>query len=208
MGDASLNGLNRLLADAGLEQLDAETAGKFQIYLDLLMRWNERINLTAIRNADGILSRHFVESIVCARVLPFEIKTLLDFGSGAGFPGVPIAICRPEIAVTLAESQLKKSAFLREVLRSTGVEGRVFTGRAERIDETFACVTLRAVDRMESAIRCAARMVPVGGFLVLMVTRRESLAYQAAAGDVFAWSAPTQIPLSNDRVLLIGRLRS
>lgn len=197
--------LNQLLAASELEQIDAGTAGKFETYLNLLMRWNERMNLTAVRDVDGILSRHFVESIACAQSLPQGIKTLLDFGSGAGFPGLPIALCRPEIAVTLAESQSKKSAFLREALRSTGIEGRVFAGRAEMIGETFDCVTLRAVDRMESAIGCAARLVSRGGFLALMVTGRETLASQTAAGDEFAWRASLRIPLSTDQVVLLGR---
>jgi 16S rRNA (guanine527-N7)-methyltransferase len=207
-GEPYAERLSQLLAAADLEQVDAETAGKFQTYLDLLIRWNARINLTAIRNPEDILSRHFVESIACAQSLPPEIKTLLDFGSGAGFPGIPIALCRPEIAVALAESQSKKAAFLREALRSTGMEGRVFTGRAERIGQTFDCVTLRAVDRMGSAIMAAAGLVAPGGFLALMVTGRESLACQDAAGEHFTWSAPVQIPLSSDRILLLGRLRS
>jgi len=197
--------LNQLLQAARLEPIDSATAVKFQTYLDVLMRWNERMNLTAIRNPDDILSRHFVESIACAQSLPQEISTLLDFGSGAGFPGIPIALCRPEIAVTLAESQSKKSAFLREALRSVGIEGRVFTGRAESIGQTFDYVTLRAVDRMESAIRAAARMVSGRGFLALMVTGRETLSSQAAAGYDFAWRDPLRIPLSTDRVVLLGR---
>jgi 16S rRNA (guanine527-N7)-methyltransferase len=103
--------LNGLLTEAGLEAVDSVLAGGFEAYLSLLLRWNARVNLTAVRDEGGILSRHFVESIACARALPAGIATLLDFGSGAGFPGIPIALCRPEIAVTLAESQGKKAAF-------------------------------------------------------------------------------------------------
>src|SRR5208283_5094407 len=100
--------LNELLAEADLELLDDRLGEQFSSYVSLLLRWNERINLTAMRDEEGILSRHFVESIACARALPAGITSLLDFGSGAGFPGIPIALCRPEIAVTLAESQGKK----------------------------------------------------------------------------------------------------
>ena len=97
---------------------------------DLLDMWREILVgglrgrpeiLTAIRDEEGILTRHFVESIVCARALPAGIATLLDVGSGAGFPGIPIALCRSEIAVTLAESQGKKAAFLQEAVRVLGV---------------------------------------------------------------------------------------
>ena len=93
--------LNSLLAGAGLDELDHVTAFRFADYCELLQRWNVRTNLTAIRDEEGILSRHFVECIACARALPAEIATLLDFGSGAGFPGIPIALCRPKIAKPL-----------------------------------------------------------------------------------------------------------
>src|SRR5580658_7180705 len=117
--------LNAFLGEAGLDLLDPALANRFQDYLSLLLRWNARINLTAIRNEAGILSRHFVESIACARALPVGIQTLLDFGSGAGLPGIPIALCRPEMEVTLAESQGKKAAFLREAVRVLGTGARV-----------------------------------------------------------------------------------
>src|SRR3954453_5651404 len=110
--------LNELLVSAGLPALTPSLAQQFQTYLELLLRWNARLNLTAIRDQEGILSRHFVESIACTQAIPPGVATLLDFGSGAGFPGIPIALCRPEIAVTLAESQGKKTAFLQEVLRN------------------------------------------------------------------------------------------
>src|SRR5207342_666778 len=110
---------------------DAGLAGQFQAYLELLLRWNARLNLTAIRDQEGILSRHFVESIACARAVPEEVATLLDFGSGAGFPGIPIALCRPEIVVTLAESKAKKAAFLQEALRTLALRANVRAKRAE-----------------------------------------------------------------------------
>ena len=91
------------------------------------------LNLSAIRDEEGIISRHLVESIVVSSELPQGIKTLLDFGSGAGLPGIPIAICRPEIAVTLAESQGKKAAFLQEAVRVLGIGAKVHAGRAEAL---------------------------------------------------------------------------
>ena len=113
--------LNALLGAAGMDTLDAAQMGGFEEYLALLIRWNERVNLTSVRDEEGIISRHFVESIVCARALPQGITTLLDFGSGGGFPGIPIALCRPEIEVTVAESQGKKAAFLQEAVRVLGI---------------------------------------------------------------------------------------
>jgi 16S rRNA (guanine527-N7)-methyltransferase len=151
--------LNALLTEVGHGPLDPSLITRFQDYLSLLLRWNARVNLTAIRDEDGILSRHFVESIACARALPAEIRTLLDFGSGAGFPGIPIALCRPEIAVTLAESQGRKAAFLQEAVRVLGISATVHAGRAEALTTPFDCVVLRAVDRMESAVQSAAQLV-------------------------------------------------
>src|SRR5579875_3508624 len=87
-------------------------------FLALLLRWNDRVNLTSLRNAEEMVQRHIADSVFCARDLPQGLKTLLDFGSGGGFPGIPIALLRTELSVTLAESQSRKSAFLREAVRS------------------------------------------------------------------------------------------
>src|SRR5437762_12857626 len=97
-------------------------------YLDLLLKWNARTNLTAIRDPEEIVRRHFGESLFAAGHLPVEDLgvsgpdsgpiTLLDLGSGAGFPGLPIALLCPGVQVTLAESQNKKAAFLREFVRT------------------------------------------------------------------------------------------
>ena len=196
--------LNQLLESAALPPLDEEVARRFQAYLELLLRWNARMNLTAIRDPEGILSRHFVECIACARALPRGIATLLDLGSGAGFPGIPIALCRPEISVTLAESQSKKAAFLHEALRTVSVPAQVFSGRAEELDSTFDCVTLRAVDRMEVAVRSASALLSPQGWLVLMVSRPEITDVKFILGGNFQWSAPVPLPLSENRIVAIG----
>jgi len=163
--------MNALLAEAGLDTVDSALGGQFETYLSLILRWNARVNLTAIRDEEGILSRHFVESILRARALPAGIATLLDFGSGAGFPGIPIALCRPAIAVTLAESQGKKAAFLQEAVRILGISAKVYAQRAETLSAQFDCVTLRAVDRMPQAVKAASLLVAPHGWMVLMTTR-------------------------------------
>jgi 16S rRNA (guanine527-N7)-methyltransferase len=200
--------LNELLSAAGLDTLDAATAAHFSNYCALLLRWNARMNLTAIRDEEGILSRHFVESIICARALPSGITTLLDFGSGAGFPGIPIALCRQEIAVTLAESQGKKSAFLRQAVRSLGISAKVFSGRAERLTERFDCVTLRAVDRMAQAAEMAARLIAPAGWLALMTTEEALKDLQTASGATISWMEPLLLQGGESRILLLGQRRS
>ena len=196
--------LNELLTSAGLPELDVELGARFQAYLELLMRWNTRLNLTAIRDREGILSRHFVESIACARMVPDGVASLLDFGSGAGFPGIPVALCRPEIRVTLAESQVKKAGFLLEAVRTLGLQARVHSGRAETLSGFFDCVAMRAVDRMADAVRTGSRLVAPEGWLVLMTTAKELGGLELAAGGDFYWVRTQALVMSVDRLIALG----
>lgn len=196
--------LNGLLRSAGLAEMDSLLAGRFQAYLELLIRWNGKMNLTAIRDEEGILSRHFVESIACAGVVPEGVKTLLDYGSGGGFPGIPITLCRPEIEVTLAESQGKKAAFLQQAIRTVAGKATVYAKRAETLKSTFDCVVMRAVDDMESAVGSAAALVSAGGWLLLMTTKREASKCVSAAGDGFEWRRDVFLPGGQDRVVAVG----
>ncbi len=126
-------------------------------YLELLLKWNGRTNLTAIREPEEIVRRHFGESLFAAQHLG-PCTTLLDFGSGAGFPGLPIHLLRPKIQVTLAESQGKKASFLREVIRTLNLPTEVHSSRVEILpaSRVFDITTLRAVDNMETALQEAA----------------------------------------------------
>jgi len=199
--------LNVLLEKSGLGALGAKEAERFENYLSLFVRWNGRLNLTAIRDEDGILSRHFVESIACARALPTGIVTLLDFGSGAGLPGIPIAICLPEISVTLAESQGKKAAFLNETVRVLGIAAKVHSGRAETLQTEFDCVALRAVDKMEVAVQSATRLVRSGGWLALMTTDGQLERLKEVAGMEFSWTEPVRVQDGSERLLALGERR-
>jgi 16S rRNA (guanine527-N7)-methyltransferase len=196
--------LNQLLSECGLQPVESQIADNFNAYLALILRWNVRMNLTAVRNPHEILNRHFVESVATAQTLPTGIETLLDLGSGAGFPGIPIALCRPEISVTLAESQNKKAAFLQEAVRTLGLGARVFAGRAEMLTERFDCVTLRAVDRMNLAITTASGLLTPSGWLAILTTSAKSESVQARAAD-FQWSSPTILPGSEQRILVRGQ---
>ena len=187
-----------------MDELSEEQVAKFETYLDLILKWNGRMNLTAVQDRMGILTRHFVECIACARALPDGIRAVLDFGSGAGFPGVPIAICRPEITVTLAESQAKKAGFLSEVVRVLNLKSRVFTGRAETINATFDCVTLRAVDRMKEAVWLASKLIAANGWLVIMSTVGTYKELVESTGGVFRWSSPSILPGSDQRIVSLG----
>jgi len=145
--------------------------GQLSAYLDLLLRWNARTNLTAIRDPEGIVCRHFGEGLFCGLELAKRLapaSSVLDFGSGAGFPGLPIQLLLPDFRVTLAESQGKKASFLRETVRTLGLSTEVWAERVESMPtmRTFDAVTLRAVDRMEIALETARPRVAPGGILV------------------------------------------
>ena len=182
----------RALESAGLQSLSTQALDRLAIYGNLLMKWNTRMNLTAIRDAQGVLNRHILESVAAAQFLPFGVNTLLDFGSGAGLPGVPIAICREDIAVILAESQSKKAAFLAEAVRKMGMPITVHAGRVEDLParKKFDVVALRAVDRMQVAVKEARSRVAEGGHLLLFVTALSREGILKAAGSPVAAESP------------------
>jgi len=198
------NRLNQLLVESNSSPLTEEQAEKFAAYLTLLQKWNARTNLTAIRDEEGILSRHFLESILCAQSLPKSIQALLDFGSGAGFPGIPIALMRNDLTVTLAESQNKKTAFLREAVRTLDLQAKVHSGRAEELKQKFDCITLRAVDNMQKAIPAAIQLLTPTGWLAIMTTIEEAPAIQTAINQI-AWQLIQPLPPKTNRVLLLGK---
>ena len=192
------------VAAAGLASLPSGAAEQLAAYLQVLLRWNSRLNLTAVREPQEIVRRHLVECIQCAQVLP-SIKTLLDFGSGAGLPGIPISIVRPEIHVTLGESQGKKAAFLREVVRALSQNAEVYDGRIEKMpaDCTFDAVTLRAVDRMAAACQTAIWRVNPDGCLVLFATSSTERIFEQS--PEITWQKRIPIVGLEDGLILIGQ---
>ncbi len=148
--------------------------GQLATYLDLLLRWNARTNLTSVRDPETMVRRHFGESLfagLCLRRAIGARSEVLDLGSGAGFPGLPIQLLYPELRMTLAESQGKKVAFLREVVRSLGLDTQVWSGRVEDLpaEKLFDAVTLRAVDRMAAMVELGRSRLRSGGALLEMI---------------------------------------
>ncbi len=179
------------------------------VYLELLLRWNARINLTAVRDPDSIVTRHIGESLWAASRLltPSDQATVIDVGSGAGFPGLPMKIFAPYIQLTLIESQNKKATFLKEVIRSLGLNAaEVYSGRAEQYERRAKLVTLRAVEKFDSVLPVAAELMDdgPGSRLALLVGRAQQ---QRAAELVPAlqWHEGGTVPMSRDRILLAGR---
>src|SRR5205085_1932149 len=132
----------------GQATLSNEQLSTVRTYLDLLLKWNAKINLTAVRSPEEIVTRHFGESFfVASRIFPDQNSngSLIDIGSGAGFPGLPAKIWASRISLTLIESNQRKSTFLREIVRALGLANvRVETSRAETLKIQAEVVTLRA----------------------------------------------------------------
>ncbi len=177
-------------------------------YLDLLLKWNAKTNLTAVREPEEIVRTHFGESLFAgqqmASWLSLAEATLLDYGSGAGFPGLPIQILFPAVQVTLAESQSKKASFLREAVRTLGLATMVHAGRVEDmpVGRQFDVVTLRAVDNMEAALFGALPRLAEGGTLAVLTT--ESQMGQVVATAPLHWGRTISLPESRQRILMLG----
>ena len=186
------------------------------MYIDLLLRWNARINLTAVRESERIVTRHFGESIFVAQQLFSRAEVgagtrlhVIDVGSGAGFPGLPIKIWAPEIHLTLIESSQRKATFLREVVRSLGLTNvDVFAGRVEAFPGAKGdVVTFRAVERFESILQIAARLSADGGCLAILLGEAQ-LSIVRALLPSLKWEKPARLPLSSNRAVIIGRKES
>lgn len=219
--------------------LNAGQLESISIYVDLLLRWNARVNLTAVRDAESIVTRHFGESLFLAACLfpsvssPNETSPdvapshALDLGSGAGFPGLPLKIYAPHLRLTLVESNHKKAVFLGEVIRALQLSHvSVFSQRlAPRLAPQPGdyglpggiaptdLVTMRAVERFESALATAAAIIRHGaarlgsGKLALLIGLGQGEQVRQSVSD-FSWRAPVPVPQSRERVLLVGRYPS
>jgi len=144
---------------------------KFRLFEDLLIKWNKRYNLTSITDPDEIRIKHFYDSLTCLLVIPTNVKSsLVDIGTGAGFPGIPLKIINPEIQLTLVESITKKADFCKIVLRELGLKNsRVVASRAETIGqepthrEQYDWAVARAVAPLPVLVEYLLPLVQVGG---------------------------------------------
>ena len=156
----------KLLEEFGLNN---EQISKFKKYLDLLLEWNEKFNLTAITEKDEIEEKHFLDSIELAKYFDIKNKTLLDVGSGAGFPGIPLAIVEPSLKITLLESNGKRVTFLREVVKELSLGNvEIIQGRSEELKsrEKYDIVTARAVKELNILLEISFYLVKVGGYFI------------------------------------------
>lgn len=191
-------------------QLDEMRLAAISKYIDLLIKWNARINLTAIRGPEEIVQRHFGESLFAARHILSErsVKTATDLGSGAGFPGVPFALLATEAEVTLIESNQKKSTFLKELIYSLGLKNvKVFADRAEKYSQSADLVTLRAVEKFDEMLLVAWKLMSPKGRLGLLIGISQADMARRLCREA-EWQEPVPIPSGHSRVLLIGTKRA
>jgi 16S rRNA (guanine527-N7)-methyltransferase len=205
--DETVREIEDAFAEAGIGGMPSGCYERFSAYLDLLLRWNARLSLTAIREPAQIIRRHFVECAFAAQHLPADIESLLDYGSGAGLPGIPFAISRPQIRVTLAEAQGKKASFLREVVRTVGTESEVYDRRVETMPKgrLFHAVSMRAVEKMELSLPIALGRTE--RYLVLLTTERTAPVYRELAPEL-EWMDSIPLPNADQMILAMGKRRS
>jgi 16S rRNA (guanine527-N7)-methyltransferase len=190
--------------------LDLSTAQADQVlaYLNLLCRWNQKINLTSIRDPEECVTRHFGESLFLSRHMEIH-GHLLDIGSGAGFPGLALKIAFPAISVTLLEPVAKKRAFLKEAARVCDF-GQVAV-RADRLEDlvcatpppAFDFATMRAVGNLQVLVPIAAQCLKPNGNILLWLTQDQA-ASLASIESGLAWANPLPIPLSRTGVIWRG----
>jgi 16S rRNA (guanine527-N7)-methyltransferase len=174
-------------------------------YIDLLLKWNARVNLTAVRAPEEMVRRHFGESFFAADYVMSRraVESVIDLGSGAGFPGVPFAMLAPGVQVTLIESNQKKATFLRELIFLLELKNvKVFSDRAEHYGQSAGLVTMRAVEKFDQALPLALRLAEPGGQIALMIGSSQEL--EARKLTQVEWSEPVAVPGGNSRVLLVG----
>src|ERR1051326_6025196 len=188
--------------------VEASQLEQVSVYLDLLMRWNQRINLTSTRDAGEYIRRHFGESLFVAKWITLD-GSHLDIGSGAGFPGLVLKIAFPALRVTLLEPIAKKRAFLKEIARSCGMVS--VEVRPERLNEyckrvpwhSLDSASCRAVGRLRVLISEVAPLLNVGGKLCLWVTMQQANDL-AQVSEAIHWDPPIRVPGTSRHVILIG----
>ena len=178
-------------------KLSAQQVKQLSFHYRMLMQWNRKVNLSAIREPEEVVRRHYGESLFLAKSLPDAVGTLVDVGSGAGFPGVPVAVYHPNLHVTLVESIAKKATFLREATRELR-NVRVLNSRVETLGEHFDWVVMRAV----APAPLLPRLVELAPNVALLVTAK-AVAELQHNPKIF-WQRPQPLPWSQGRVLLIG----
>ncbi len=179
---------------AGVTELNDRQLAALEFHYELLVRWNRKLNLTAIADLEEAVERHYCESVFLAAHLPGEHLRMADVGSGAGFPGIPVAVVRPDCEIALIESHRRKAVFLREAARKLS-NLRVVAMRAEEVNEQFDRVVSRAVS-YEDLAGILKQLAPAADLLTGAEEPPELLG--------FRWGEPLRLPWGRNRFLRCG----
>jgi 16S rRNA (guanine527-N7)-methyltransferase len=201
----SADTIERALGEFGVKA-SAEQIASIQRYIGMLLAWNAKINLTAIREPLEILYRHFCESMFAATLVPLDSSRLADVGSGGGFPGLPLKIVCPALQLFLVESNVKKATFLAEAVRELELkDARVLVSRYEELGEEVApldSVCSRALGDFGKFLTWAGSP-QVGAKQVILWLGAEDASKVRNMGG-WDWQEPIAIPQSLRRYILIG----
>ena len=180
-----------------LREFSQEQIEKLCSHYELLERWNRKMNLTTVQIGPETVKRHYLESLFFAQHIPGEFQTLADIGSGAGFPGVPIAVLKPDCRVTLVESNQRKAVFLKESTRAlSNVD--LIGKRAQDLHTFFDWIVSRAVDPDE-VLGLIPKLAPRIG---LMVGEEDCNRLKSASH--IAWAEPVRLPWGDRRMCVYG----
>jgi 16S rRNA (guanine527-N7)-methyltransferase len=197
--------IRRALGEYQISATDRQIA-LIQEYMRILRPWNDKLNLTAIRDPLEILHRHFCESMFGAIAVPMDSGRLADIGSGPGFPGIAIKILRPELELILVESNIKKGTFLAEVVRDLELaNARVVISRYEELDEELApldFVCSRAVGEFGPFLKWAAGEKLAANQILLWIGGRDL--DEVRKSTEWEWREPILVPQSLRRYILVG----
>lgn len=195
---------------------------QFSLLYDLLLEGSQRTNLTSLRDESDVILRHFVDSLTCIQTgLLEDGGSLLDLGTGAGFPGIPLSIARPQLQVTLLDATRKKIDFVQQCLSALGlVHARALWGRAELLGQqpewrgSFDRVVTRAVGAVPLMLELALPLLKVGGYLILQkgpeVDHRVKQNQQVAAqlGAEWAGTLAVELPqgVGSRRIIMVQKV--
>ena len=184
----------------------ARLCDQIRIYVDLLLRWNQRTSLTTVTDPEGIVRFHFGESLLAVTAVPIRHGRLADVGSGAGFPAVPIRMVSEDLNVILIESNQKKATFLSEIVRELQLANvDVRRSRMEEIDfsrDTVDFVTARAIGIDDEFLDWSRKALNPDGSVVLWLG--EESAREVSRDASWKWADSIRIPQSERRVVLHG----
>lgn len=174
-----------------MTDVSRETESRLRAYMALLVKWQEKINLVSPTTIKDSWNRHFIDSIQIADLLPEGTKALYDLGTGAGFPGLVLAVLRPELAVTLIESDSKKCAFLQTVSRETTTPVTIQNGRIEAVTAQLPApdvITARALAALESLLEYVRPWVESKPELVLIFPKGENWRSEIQGAKDAGWT--------------------